>query len=529
MYKILLADDEGIVTDSLQFIIEKSFGDECETAVAKSGRKAIELAETFQPDIAFLDIQMPGINGLKAMEEIRGLNPKVKVFILTAYDNFEYAKEALRLGAVDYLMKPVNKKMIVERLTGVMRDIDRERQKRQDDLQTKEKLEAVIPMIVNGFIISLIMQDGYEDGGEEYRTLLDLEEDYGTILTLEWGEKSEGNGMANPVGSGVRGHRYYDKMAELVKVYFHAYVSSIMGNKLVCVLPFPREHLAYEDRLRMIEKARSMVTALKNMVGADFKAGIGSVRPWESMFESYQESLNALRHGKRTVTHIDDLIVKDSREQEQQAMEQMVLRAVSGGIEHEARREATVFAGLALKNRDSTFEDARLRMVEMLLLARRTVQAQGGACPGGQEAMNALLSAPDGETLRQRFENAMVELARCVVIRKPESDGIIAGAQEYIRQHFQRDLSLEDVAAAAGISPYYFSKLFKEETGVNYTEYLTGIRIENAKRLLSNPKLSIKQVCVDSGYINPNYFSRIFKKWTGITPTEFRDQVCESR
>lgn len=143
--------------------------------------------------------------------------------------------------------------------------------------------------------------------------------------------------------------------------------------------------------------------------------------------------------------------------------------------------------------------------------------------------MNALLSAPDGETLRQRFENAMVELARCVVIRKPESDGIIAGAQEYIRQHFQRDLSLEDVAAAAGISPYYFSKLFKEETGVNYTEYLTGIRIENAKRLLSNPKLSIKQVCVDSGYINPNYFSRIFKKWTGITPTEFRDQVCESR
>ena len=529
MYKILLADDEGIVTDSLQFIIEKNFGDECETAVAKSGRRAIELAESFQPDIAFLDIQMPGINGLKAMEEIRAFNPKVKVFILTAYDTFEYAKEALRLGAVDYLMKPVNKKMIVERLTGVMGDIDRERQKRRDDLQAREKLEAVLPMIVNGFIISLIMQNGYEDGGEQYRALLDLKEDYGIIMTLEWGEKSEGAAMANPVGSGIRGHRYYDKMAELIKVYFHAYVSSIMGNKLVCVLPFAKESLEYEERLRMIEKARSMAAALKNMVGADFKVGIGSVQTWESSFKSYQESLNALRHGKRSVTHIDDLIVRDSREQEQQAMEQMVLKAVASGIEHEARREANVFAGMALKNRDSSFEDARLRMAEMLLLARRAVQDQGGSGAGGQEALGALLSAPDGETLRQRFENAMVETARSVVIPRSETEGVVSRAKEYIRQHFKRDLSLEDVAEAAGISPYYFSKLFKEETGVNYIEYLTGIRIENAKELLSNTKLSIKQVCVESGYINPNYFSRIFKKWTGITPTEFRDQVCGSR
>ena len=84
-------------------------------------------------------------------------------------------------------------------------------------------------------------------------------------------------------------------------------------------------------------------------------------------------------------------------------------------------------------------------------------------------------------------------------------------------------MALEEVAQAVNISPYYFSKLFKEETGVNFTEYLTGLRIETAKALLKNRELSIKQVCLDSGYANPNYFSRIFKKWTGITPTEFRD------
>ena len=100
MYKVLLADDEGIVTDSLKYIIEKNFGSACETAVAKNGRQAIELAESFQPDIAFLDIQMPGLNGLKVMEEIRTQNIKMKVLILTAYDNVDYAKEADRKSVV---------------------------------------------------------------------------------------------------------------------------------------------------------------------------------------------------------------------------------------------------------------------------------------------------------------------------------------------------------------------------------------------------------------------------------------------
>lgn len=523
MYRILLADDEGIVTDSLKYIIEKNFGSECTTAVAKNGRQAIELAETFQPDIAFLDIQMPGISGLKAMEEIRGQNPRVKILILTAYDNVDYAKEALRLGAVDYLTKPINKKVIVERLTGMMHTIDGERQKRRDDLLVKEKMEAVIPIIENGFVISLIIQNEYEDSGEQYRSLLNLEEDYGIIMALEWGNKREGAGMDNPVGSGVRAHKYYDKMSELVKVYFKAFVSGIMGNKMICVLPSAEPQLEYADRLQLIEKARSLVTSLKHAVGIDFKAGIGSVRSWEAMFDSYQEALNALRHGKRNVTHIDDLIVKDTWEKQRQLMEQVVLRAVLRGVEHDVRQEATVFAGWELKNQSSTFEEQRLQLMELLLLARRTVQEQGGEVGKGQEAVTALLTAQDGEALRQKFVTAMVELTQAVVIRNQEPDGIITKAQEYIRQNFRRDLALEDVARTVGVSPYYFSKLFKEEAGLNFSEYLTEIRIETAKRLLSDRELSIKQVCVDSGYANPNYFSRIFKKWVGITPTEFRD------
>ena len=112
MYKIMLADDEGIVIDSLTFIIRQNFGENCEIASAKTGRSVIELAESFRPDIAFMDIQMPGINGIEAMKEIKKNNSNTIFIVMSAYDKFDYAKEAINLGVLDYLNKPVNQKKI---------------------------------------------------------------------------------------------------------------------------------------------------------------------------------------------------------------------------------------------------------------------------------------------------------------------------------------------------------------------------------------------------------------------------------
>ena len=89
-----------------------------------------------------------------------------------------------------------------------------------------------------------------------------------------------------------------------------------------------------------------------------------------------------------------------------------------------------------------------------------------------------------------------------------------------------KDISLDSVAQAVSISPYYFSKLFKEETGTNFSDYLTELRINRAKQLLDeDPDRNIKEISIESGYSNPNYFSRIFKKWTGSTPTERRQET----
>jgi two-component system response regulator YesN len=112
--------------------------------------------------------------------------------------------------------------------------------------------------------------------------------------------------------------------------------------------------------------------------------------------------------------------------------------------------------------------------------------------------------------------------------KKNQSENIVAKAIGYMTENYRKDISLEDISREVNINPYYFSKRFKEGTGVNFIDYLTNIRIKKAKELLEDPKLSIKEICTKTGYSDPNYFSRIFKKIESVTPSEYREKSEKS-
>ena len=145
MYRVMVADDEGIVIDSMKFIIEKEFGDTCQVECAKTGRSVIELAERFRPDIAVIDIHMPGINGIDAIREMKRFCTNTVFIVMSAYDKFDYAKEAIKLGVMEYITKPMEKMKVVSVLKKAMAQIDSEREKRSNELLIKEKLETVEP------------------------------------------------------------------------------------------------------------------------------------------------------------------------------------------------------------------------------------------------------------------------------------------------------------------------------------------------------------------------------------------------
>ena len=307
-YKIMLADDEGIVIDSLKFIIEKEFGDQCAIEFAKTGRSVIELAENFRPDIAIMDIQMPGINGIEAMREIRETNKNVVFIVMSAYDKFDYAKEAIKLGVLEYITKPMEKTRIIAALRRAMEQIDRERNKRSNDLLIREKLETVMPIIESGLLYNLLFQEYFTEDIENYKQLLGIDRNYAYILAVVCGETQEGNHMTNAVGSSVKMQQHGDLLREYLKEAYPGIILGMsMANKLPGLVPCEETQMSYEERIALIEKSRELVLELKKRTQISFRVGISAIAPLEEAREAYKEAINALIMTNGSVAHVDDL------------------------------------------------------------------------------------------------------------------------------------------------------------------------------------------------------------------------------
>ena len=169
----------------------------------------------------------------------------------------------------------------------------------------------------------------------------------------------------------------------------------------------------------------------------------------------------------------------------------------------------------------------RLKAMEFVLFAEHIAYSHGAITEYRFEDregyMELLLSFHSYQELRSWFLKKMDEsVSRIAGKQQMKTDSVVEHAKQYIREHFNGELSLEEMAREVGISPYYLSKLFKETEGIGYIEYTTKLRMDYAKEQLSATDRSIKEICRDAGYQDPNYFSRIFKKWTGMTPTEYR-------
>jgi len=528
MYRIMLADDEGIVIDSLKFIIEKHFDTDCIVDFAKTGRSVIELTEHFRPDIAIMDIQMPGINGIDAMREISKINPSTIFIVMSAYDKFDYAKEAINLGVLDYLNKPVDQFKIVEVLKKAMTIIDAERERRSEDLLIREKMETVVPIIENGLIYSILFQEHFDKDIENFKHLLGIEEDYGYMLVMICGETQEGNYMTNAVGASIRAQSEYQELREIVKEFFPCIMGSVMANKVAAFIPCKELGMDYNTRITIIEKAREMARKMKKRIDVQFRIGIGSVKKLNESMASYQEALTSLINTTGSVAHVEDLPfgldyeVDYPIETEKSLFEKTERGDVSG-----TQSYANQFFDWMIDTYGEYMTDIKLKCLEFVLWAEHVVYETGGMTyhfRSRQDYLPSLMSIQNYDELRNWFVLKVTEASRNVTSKKEEqSSGIIAKAKTYIDSHYRRDISLDDVSREVEISPYYFSKLFKEETGENFIEYVTNIRMEQAKKLLTNSELSMKEICGEIGYADPNYFSRIFKKNIGVTPTEYKE------
>ena len=248
MLKIMVVDDENIVIESIKYIVEKNFDSVVVVETARSGREAIEKAEAVKPDLIFMDIRMPGINGIDAIREIKAVYPQVEFVIISACEQFEYAKEAVNLGAVEYLLKPLNRTKIVEIIRQTQQRISAARAKKKMELEMKEKFERVLPVLEHGFIYSILLYEDYNQELEKYRRILDLPEGPGYVMTLEFGEQKQSGTLGNVIGSSVLSQSFYPLLRDIIKNRINScIVGPVMLNRIICYVPVPA-HMTITQR-----------------------------------------------------------------------------------------------------------------------------------------------------------------------------------------------------------------------------------------------------------------------------------------
>ncbi len=524
MFKIMLADDEGIVIDSLRFIIDKNFAGLCEVQSAKTGRQVIELAESFRPDIAFMDIQMPGINGIEAMKEIKASNSNIIFIVMSAYDKFDYAREAIGLGVLEYLNKPFTREMIVATLGRAMDRIQAKRAERSRELEIREKIETVTPVIESGFIYSVLFQENFAEDALKYKELLGIDEEYGYMLVIAAGDDE---GLTNPVGTGIKLQNHYGKIREIIKSKLSCVVGPLLSNKIICFIPVSGNRGEYSERISIIERCELLRRELNEKTGERFRMGIGGIEAVASLPDSYRQALEALKFGEQEVAHAKDLPVGCAYEPDYPIeLEKKLFLAVENGHIRETAEEAGQFFDWMEQTYPDRAMDKKLKCLEFVLWAERLAYLSGGMLyvfTYRTDYLPTVTGFESSEELRGWFVDKMTEAASNVTNKKEEKVGnIVQEARRFIESNFSRDISLDDVAGSVDVSPYYFTRMFKEETGETFVEYLTRVRIEHARELIRDQALPIWEVSQAVGYSDPNYFSRIFKKTVGKTPSEFR-------
>ncbi len=371
-------------------------------------------------------------------------------------------------------------------------------------------------LIESSLLFSLFSRDCHPLELNALRKILSIKEHgYVLILNLELPQSSMGEDAAEVLA-------IYHFLNSLF-IDNHICIGPLIANRVVLLITEDSPLTIHEHREKSYSLCNDIISGIKNQFQMNVTIGIGSPHPINAIYSSFIDAFSALYYCSsesficyQDIKHTETTSRFDYLLAEKHLIEAMRLR----------KSEAFDYFSLVMDQiRFYSDEARRNKILEILVLASHAMHL---------DSQNDFTSTNYIDITRELMEAAgdeLIEIAYkhfifMISYAKPQtnidySNHIVKVTQEYLEGHYSEDISLEDIAAQVNISPQYFSKLIKKNTGFNFIDWLSMLRVKKAKELLTNSDLTVKEVCFMVGYKDPNYFSRIFKKRIGITPSEY--------
>ena len=542
MLKIFLAEDEVVVRETIKRMIPwEELGFEL-VGEAADGEMALPLLIRQQPDLLITDIKMPFMDGLTLARLAKKEIPGLKVVILSGYDDFNYAKQAIGIGVEDYLLKPITKNALIERLSEIRSRYEHEKTQKEYYEKFQREMQAYEKNSSRDFFEALV--DGSMDMMEVYKRAeklgLDIVAEAYNVLIFTMNCDEDFSGQRDEYSS------WEAESLELLENFFAGHSSAMLFRSNI----FSYGVLLKGQRETIEENTRACVDEIRKILSRQdgrrewFLAVGQSVERLSQIQKSYHTASRAFSQRylyDENILYYDEMETMEhpggQAETEDNAYLQKVdvnalnpailQKFLSNGLQEETENfvkdyfyaigqepmESLVFRNYVILN-------VRFSVISFI---------KGLGCD-----TNEMESADTEEVLAERGKNmesaiayAKKMISQAIEIRDQNSGNknrsILKTAVDFIDSHYmEEDISLNTVANVANVSSNHFSALFSQNMGQTFIEYLTTLRMNKAKELLRCTGMRSSEIAGEIGYKDAHYFSYLFKKTQGMTPSDYR-------
>ncbi|MDD9269502.1 response regulator [Paenibacillus sp. GCM10023248] len=529
MQNILVVDDEAIQRRVLAKMIREA-RPHCHVLEAKNGKDALEVIRTNPIDIVFTDIKMPVLDGLEMIEQMNASAHPVKVIILSGYRHFEYAQKAIRLGAFDYLVKPIKEKSITHILDKAEGSITREKTNQLEKEQIKQQLDQTLSVYWEQLLNDWITEGVSETKGAEIRRQFSLEAQ-GIVVTA----KIEGDGIpATSWDSGSCMKSALLEQMESAVVNSGASVSFYSREDkrlLLTVLTFPNLSACNMAELESVLKEFAFQGS--QQFGISLTIGVGQMcsHVFEEAKQSCEEALTAASFRyflhDRTVfpySEISRLIrsVHYNFGKEEELFKESIRKGLIGQLMNQVDEWFTGILQGGLPQPEQWIRIVQ-RMISSVAVVMRDFVSEQDYKDIVMGAESQLFVSGNYEICKEGFMNLLLNWMDMIQkSRSRKHESVVEACLQYVEAHYMEDLSLDTVAASLFFSPNYLTLMFKQHLGTTFSKYLSEFRMKKALELLQNSDLRVYEIAPRTGFKDDKYFYRVFKNKFGITPDEYR-------
>ncbi len=526
---IMVVDDETLIRQGIIARLKHLGYDFDAILEADDGETALKCYEQGKIQIVITDIKMTNVSGLDLIKLIKEKDENVQFVIVSGYDDFTYAEEAIRLGVNAYLLKPISNEKLDDVMKKVLGNIDKINKVKNDGVKiyvsSNENRELKFEQKINEILNISYPEEAQEviENDDELRSLLDRDCKYIVgIVSIDMNSYRERNMEYNDVN--IIRFTIKNIISELSEDNCFV-VNNMSDNKQVYVILKGDDAVILRKRSeRLFENLQSSLWKFAKMEVTIGVSNVSCSLCYDRLKEAKEAFWQRVVHGNGNLFYYEDIPVLSA---EEFPLSELTLLRRYTAAQDIGNIEAIINSMLSderVKRNSVSYIEVVWIQVMNVLLHTLNLSLNEGTKRLEHEMIDfsKMISTNSLSEVRQKFTEIIIDAMKGEISPETDAESKIRLAQKYIEEHYSEELSVSILAEKYFMSPNYFSTMFKKLVGVSAVNYMKKVRLEVAKKELTGTDRSIAEISELIGYNDSQYFFKLFKKETGVTPLQYR-------